>query len=188
MSNVTRTNTTAPVQLAPYDPTWPQLFEQERAVLADTLLPWLVGPIEHIGSTAIQGMAAKPVIDIMAAVRDLDSSRPAIVELSKVGYCYWPYRETIMHWFCKPSEAIRTHHLHLVPIGSQLWLDRLTFRDFLRGNPNVAADYASLKQELARRYEWDREAYTDGKRPFVERILELAARGKQPSEVLQASR
>ena len=125
-------------------------------------------------------MAAKPVLDIMAAVRDLDSSRSAIVELSKVGYCYWPYRETTMHWFCRPSEAVRSHHLHLVPFGSQLWLDRLAFRDFLRRNPNAAADYARLKQELARRYEWDRETSTDAKRPFVERILELASREKPP--------
>lgn len=174
------TNTTAPVRIAPYDPKWPELFEHERAALAVALSPWLVGPIEHIGSTAVPGLAAKPVIDIMAAVRDLDSSRPAIEALTKVGYCYWPYREDVMHWFCKPSDALRTHHLHLVPLRSQLWLDRLAFRDYLRSNPTIAAEYATLKRELARQYEWDRETYTDAKLPFVERVLKLAARRDGP--------
>ena len=76
-----------------------------------------------------------------------------------------------MHWFCKPSPEFRTHHLHMVPIGSQLWNDRLAFRDALRGNPTLAAEYATLKTGLAVEFREDREAYTDAKTPFVIRVL-----------------
>ena len=97
------------------DPTWPTRFQEEADVLRRALATWLVGPIEHIGSTAIAGLAAKPVIDIMAAVQTLEASRPAIAAAADVGYCYAPYRPEFEHWFCKPSPAFRTHHLHLVP-------------------------------------------------------------------------
>jgi GrpB-like predicted nucleotidyltransferase (UPF0157 family) len=164
----------APVYVVPYDPVWPERFAQERMALKAVLAPWLAGPIEHVGSTAVPGLAAKPVIDIMAGVRNLDSSRPAIEALSALGYCYWPYRAELMHWFCKPSAAHRTHHLHLVQFQSQLWLDRIAFRDILRTHPTIAEDYANLKHSLAKAYEFDREAYTDAKLPFVERVLSIA--------------
>jgi GrpB-like predicted nucleotidyltransferase (UPF0157 family) len=77
-----------------------------------------------------------------------------------------------MHWLCKPSAQHRTHHLHLIPFGGQLWNERLVFRDHLRSNPRVAADYAALKYELAERYRTDREAYTDAKGEFVRAIVE----------------
>jgi GrpB-like predicted nucleotidyltransferase (UPF0157 family) len=167
----------APVHIVPYDPRWPGAFGLERDALASLLSPWLAGPIEHVGSTAVPGLDAKPVIDIMVGVLGLEASRPAIAALTRAGYCYWPYREDVMHWFCKPSDSFRTHHLHLVPFESELWRDRLTFRDFLRTHPDVAAEYASLKHGLARSYEFDREAYTDAKGPFVARVLKLARRG-----------
>ena len=93
----------AAVELVPYDLSWPALFDQERAVLASTLAPWLAGPIEHIGSTAVPGLIAKPVIDIMAAVENLDASRASISAVAEIGYVYFPYRADVMHWFCKPS-------------------------------------------------------------------------------------
>lgn len=167
----------APVHLAPYNPSWPSAFEVERGALERTLKPWLSGPIEHIGSTAVAGLLAKPVIDIMAAVDTLDVSRPAIPVLVGLGWAYFPYRAEVMHWFCKPSPAFRTHHLHLVPFNSPLWTERLAFRDYLRRNPTVAAEYAQLKRELAERYEFDREAYTDAKGPFVRRVLDRARPG-----------
>ena len=166
----------APVHLTPYDPSWPSLFEVERAVLERTLAPWLSGPIEHVGSTAVPGLVAKPVIDMMAAVDTLKMSRPAIPALVELGWVYFPYRAEAMHWFCKPSPAFRTHHLHLVPFGSPLWTERLAFRDCLRRDPVVAAEYARLKRELAERYQFDREAYTEAKSPFVQRVLDHALR------------
>ena len=161
----------APIHIVPYDPSWPARFAEERAALARVLAPWLAGPIEHIGSTAVPGLVAKPVIDIMAAMESLDASRPALGAVAALHYVYFPYRAEIMHWLCKPSDEVRTHHLQLVPYGSALWHDRLTFRDRLRADARVAAEYAALKLSLAARYEFDREAYTDAKEPFVRRIV-----------------
>lgn len=163
-----------PISLAPYDPAWPGLFLEESRQLEVVLRPWLAGAIEHIGSTAVRGLTAKPVIDIMAAVLDLESSVPARDAVAQLGYVYFPYRAEVMHWFCKPSPEHRTHHLHLVPAGSALWAERLLFRDYLRSTPAAAAEYAALKIELAARYRFDRETYTDAKSDFVRSILELA--------------
>jgi GrpB-like predicted nucleotidyltransferase (UPF0157 family) len=164
----------APVELVPYDPTWPARFAQERALLERLLAPWLAGSIEHIGSTAIPGMLAKPIIDVMVPVADLDAARPAIAAAEGAGYVHYPYRADVMHWFCKPSAALRTHHLHLVPHDSRLWHERLAFRDRLRAERGLAAEYSALKIALARRFRHDREAYTDSKGPFVARVLALA--------------
>jgi GrpB-like predicted nucleotidyltransferase (UPF0157 family) len=161
----------APIHVVPYDRSWPARFAEERDALSRQLAPWLTGPIEHIGSTAVVGLVAKPVIDIMAAVESLDASRPAMAAAADIQYVYFPYREDLMHWLCKPSDEVRTHHLHLVPHNSALWHERLAFRDLLRTNADVAADYAALKLSLAAKYEHDREAYTDAKEPFVRRAL-----------------
>src|SRR5215470_10507554 len=99
-----------PVIVEPYDPAWPAKFEAERKALEPVLARWLVGPIEHIGSTAVPGLPAKPVIDIMRAVRNLTSSKLAIEALLPLRYCYFDYRADVMHWFCKASEVERTHH------------------------------------------------------------------------------
>ena len=170
-------NGEASVQIVPYDPAWPSLFEQERTLLEAALETWLTGPIEHFGSTAVPGLPAKPVIDVMAGVESLDASRDAIPAAGGLGYVYYPYRPDVMHWFCKPSAAFRTHHLHLVPVNSRLWIERLAFRDYLRKQPALAAEYADLKVGLAKQFEFDREAYTDAKGPFVQRVLALALPG-----------
>ena len=163
-----------PVHIVIYDASWPRRFEEERALLTEILAPWLAGPIEHVGSTAVPGLAAKPVIDIMAGVESLPSSRPAIEAVARHGYCHFAYRPESMHWFCKPSPMARTHHLHLVPFGSPLWAERLAFRDHLRTHPEVAREYERLKRELAERYRFEREAYTDAKEPFVARVVAVA--------------
>ena len=167
----------APIELVDYDPGWPARFAAERTLLLQALGRWLAGPIEHIGSTAIPGMAAKPVIDIMAAVAGLEAARPAIAAAEAIGYVHFPYRADVMHWFCKPSAAQRTHHLHLIPHGSALWHDRLAFRDRLRVDRALAGEYRALKAALALRYPGDREAYTDAKGPFVARVLALCRAG-----------
>jgi GrpB-like predicted nucleotidyltransferase (UPF0157 family) len=112
------------------------------------------------------------VIDIMAAVESLDASRPVISAAEAAGYIYWPYKANIMHWFCKPSDAHRTHHLHLVPYGSSLWRARLAFRNALRADAHLAREYAELKYSLASKYRDDREAYTQSKTGFVHEVLE----------------
>jgi GrpB-like predicted nucleotidyltransferase (UPF0157 family) len=164
----------APVEIVPYDSAWPLLFEEERQALGRTLAAWLAGPIEHIGSTAIPGLAAKPVIDIMAGVQTLDASRSAIDAAARLGYCYFPYRPDSEHWFCKPSPAFRTHHLHLVPFGNEQWRGAIAFRDYVRSHPAIAAEYEVLKRRLAGEFPVDREAYTHAKHPFIERITSVA--------------
>ena len=110
----------------------------------------------------------------MAAVRTLEGSRPAVAAAVDLGYCYAPYQPDLEHWFCKPSPAFRTHHLHLVPLGSPQWIGPIAFRNYLRVHQAVAEDYETLKQELAQRYQFEREAYTEAKRPFITRVTDLA--------------
>ena len=161
----------APIEIAAYDDSWPLKFEIERASLEAALAPWLIGAIEHIGSTAVPNLSAKPVIDIMAPVHSLQVSRRAIEAAAALGYVYYPYKSEVMHWFCKPSPAHRTYHLHLVPKESELWHRQLAFRDALRRNQSLAAEYANLKKSLSEKFRLDREAYTEAKVPFIERVL-----------------
>jgi len=167
----TPTSEDEPVEVVPYSENWPALFVAEAALLQTALSPWLVAKIEHVGSTAVVGLLAKPIIDIMAPVQELASSRPAIEAALSVGYCYYPYKPSEMHWFCKPTPAARTHHLHLIPWKSRLWQERLAFRDALRMNAELAQEYGSLKLRLAAQYPHDREAYTESKAPFIASVL-----------------
>jgi GrpB-like predicted nucleotidyltransferase (UPF0157 family) len=167
-----RTNEEAPIELVPYSEEWPARFALEATLLREALGPWLVAGIEHIGSTAVPGLVAKPVIDIMGPVRDLQGACSAIPSVERLGYWYFPYMPTQMAWFCKPSAQFRTHHLHLVPYGSALWRDRLDFRDALRSDADLATQYRELKVGLAAKHRTDREAYTDGKTAFVQAALQ----------------
>lgn len=164
----------APVILEEYDSSWPSKFEEEKEYLMAVAGKWHFGSIEHVGSTAVPGMVAKPVIDVMFGVKTLDESRPAIEALVEAGYEYWPYKTEVMHWFCKPSDVFRTHHLHLIPYESPLWQERIKFRELLRSDDKVATEYANMKRELAATYREDREAYTDKKWPFIQRVLQSA--------------
>lgn len=163
--------TEARIHIVPYDPTWAIKFESEKALLDVLLASWRRGPIEHVGSTAVVGLCAKPVIDVMVGVASLRESEPAKDALRGAGYQYAEYKTDVMHWFCKPSFAMRTHHLHLIPHASPLWHDRLKFRDLLRADSTLAKAYAALKLDLARQFEFDREAYTDGKSSFIAHAL-----------------
>jgi len=160
-----------PVRVAAYDPGWGAQFEAERAALRKCIGPWVTGGIHHVGSTSVPGLPAKPVIDIMAGVESLDRSRPCIEKVTSLNYLYAPYLGDVMHWFCKPHPARRTHHLHLVPAGSRRYLDELAFRDALRGDPALAQRYAALKLDLAARFRDDRDGYTQHKTFFVGEVL-----------------
>ena len=165
--------------LRPYDATWPAQFEREAKVLTEALGSHIAGGVHHVGSTAVPGLTAKPIIDIMIGVRDLDSSRPCIDLLAEFDYCYAPHRGDVMHWFCKPSPARRTHHLHLVPTGSQRFTDVLAFRDYLRTHPEAVEQYEKLKRQLAVQHAHDRDAYTDGKSAVVAAITADARRWQE---------
>jgi GrpB-like predicted nucleotidyltransferase (UPF0157 family) len=160
-----------PIRIVPYDPGWPALFEEERAALDEAIGRWATGGIHHIGSTAVPGLDAKPIVDILVGVEDLEGSKAAFGPLDELGYLYAPYRVEEMHWFCKPHPSRRTHHLHLVSAGSSRFRDELAFRDRLRADPQLAAQYAELKHRLGARLEHDREAYTDAKADFIRSAL-----------------
>jgi GrpB-like predicted nucleotidyltransferase (UPF0157 family) len=160
-----------PIRLSPYDPAWPARFEEERTALAGAIGEWIVGGIHHVGSTAMPGLEAKPIIDILVGVRDLEESRECFEPVAHLGYSYAPYLPDEMHWFCKPHPSRRTHHLHLVPAGSQRYRDELVFRDRLRADAAVAGEYASLKRELTKQFARDRESYTEAKSDFIRRVL-----------------
>lgn len=159
------------IELEKYNDQWPVLFERERHVLLQVASGWLCGTIEHVGSTSVPGLSSKPVIDIMFGVRSLADSEPAIEALSNIGYCYYPYKAEAMHWFCKPRPEYRTHHLHLIPYESELWNERIKFREILRANSDIAGKYSELKASLAKENSIDREAYTEKKWPFIQGVL-----------------
>ncbi len=165
------------VEIAPYDPNWPALFEAERAKIA-AQFPSLITRIEHYGSTAVPGLAAKPVIDMLIEVRTLVRAQAEIAPaLEAEGYDYF-WRPThgddgppFYCWFIKRDRAgARTHHLHMVEVDFPQWR-QLEFRDALRADPARAAAYEALKRKLAAAFAHDREAYTEGKGAFVEEIL-----------------
>jgi GrpB-like predicted nucleotidyltransferase (UPF0157 family) len=119
----------------------------------------------------VPGLDAKPIIDILVGVKDLASSRACFDPLGELDYLYAPYRSEEMHWFCKPHPARRTHHLHLVPVGSPRYEKELEFRERLRADHTLADEYADLKRSLASQFRNDREGYTDAKAEFIRRAL-----------------
>jgi GrpB-like predicted nucleotidyltransferase (UPF0157 family) len=149
-------------------------------LLERVLAPWLEGGIHHVGSTAIPGIAAKPIIDMMAGVRDLEEARAAFDPLGEQSYLYDPHRPGIAHHFAKHSRHLPeiTHGLHLTEPGSDLWRERLAFRDTLRGDPDLAAEYEALKLRLAEAFRDDGSRTSLAKGAFVTRVL--ASVGLQP--------
>ncbi len=160
-----------PIRLVAYRSEWPARFERERVLLDRAIGNWVVGGIHHVGSTAVPGLEAKPIIDILAGVADLATSRACFEPLAELDYLYAPYRQEEMHWFCKPDPRRRSHHLHLVPVDTARFRDELAFRDLLRADPETAEAYRALKHRLAGRFEHDREGYTDAKAEFIARAL-----------------
>ena len=157
----------APIQIVDYDPSWPARFNSEVARLAAVVTLKL----QHIGSTAVPGLAAKPIIDLMAVVDDLDAPISALVE--RGGYAYpAAYNATLTQrrWLCRPSATHRTHHLHLVADPDEL-IRHIDFRDALRADAQLAQQYAVLKRDAAARLSDDREGYTATKTPFVRRVV-----------------
>jgi GrpB-like predicted nucleotidyltransferase (UPF0157 family) len=166
-----------PVLLEPFNPAWSEQFANERDRLLD-LLPGRFAAIEHFGSTAVPGLLAKPVIDILTGLSALDDADPLIAPLTVLGYHYpVEFNSTLSdrRWLMRQHRGRRTHHLHLVVFGGPVWLRELHFRDLLRSNRVVAGRYAALKTELATTYSGDREAYTRAKGAFIASILGAAA-------------
>ncbi|GAB4053581.1 GrpB family protein [Catellatospora paridis] len=163
------------IVIVPYDARWPALFEAQRVRVAVVLAPVLVGAVEHIGSTAVPGLPAKPIIDMLARVSGHEAAGPVAARLVEIGWVAAPEPSdgALRRWsYCYPDMARRSHHLHVVEHASDGWPTWLAFRDRLRADPAAAARYAALKTELAARDRHDRVAYRAGKAPFIEAVLD----------------
>ena len=152
-----------------YDPAWPAAFDAEASRLRSVLTPLA---IEHFGSTAVPGLASKPVIDLLVVVPSLEAAPALERALATLGYDFWrdnPRKDRL--FFVKgmpPRGSQRTHHVHISEPDGEL-VERLLFRDHMRSNPTDRDRYAALKEDLAGRYRFDREAYTEAKAPFGDR-------------------
>ena len=156
-----------------YDPKWPVLFETEKAELMEAIGHY-VADIQHIGSTAVEGLAAKPVIDILVGLRRLLDAQDCILPVEGMEYEYVPEFEDEFperRYFRKTTNGKRTHQIHMVEIDSDFWKRHLAFRDKLRSNKTASDDYAALKKDLAEKFTNDRKGYTNAKTEFIENIL-----------------
>jgi GrpB-like predicted nucleotidyltransferase (UPF0157 family) len=161
------------VRLEPHDARWAGQFASERDRLLK-LLPGHFTAIEHIGSTAVPRLAAKPIIDLIAGVGSIGEADALLDSLCSNGYVTsGDFNATLSdrRWLMRHAAGRRTHHLHLVVFGSDIWLRWLRFRDLLRASPEIAADYGNLKRELAVQHHHDREAYTRAKSAFIDVVL-----------------
>ncbi len=165
------------VEVVDYRPEWAQLFATEKTLLSDAL-GQPDATIEHIGSTSVPGLAAKPVIDIMIGLPDFSLANSFVPHIVALGYDYIAKYEEIMperRYFRKLVEDRHTRHIHMVEIGSEFWQRHLLFRDYLRTNAQAVQEYADLKKSLAMREWQDRNEYTDAKTEFIKNTEQQAA-------------
>jgi GrpB-like predicted nucleotidyltransferase (UPF0157 family) len=164
------------VEVADPDPEWADRFAEQRVMLEELLRPWLTGPVEHIGSTAVPGLRAKPVIDMLAPVGSLPGARAAVPVLADAGWLFWP-EDPCGHyrlWLLRPRPEARTHHLQVVEAGHPHAGALLAFRDALRADAGLRREYAILKGRLAEQHRDNRNAYTNAKEVFIRRTLHQA--------------
>lgn len=169
---MTEFNPNEAVAIADYDPAWPERFAREaaaiRAVMGDEIIE-----LEHIGSTSVPGLPAKPTIDMLLAVDTFAPLDHYSAVLAPLGYKHQPHvndSERLFFWKGSP----RVYHLHLVEYATWEHQRHLLFRDYLRAHAEVAAQYAALKRKLAQRYKHDRTAYTSAKSEFINTTVEQA--------------
>ena len=168
------------VKLVPHNSKWAELFEEEKQILKKTFGDTILA-IEHIGSTAVPGIPAKPIIDINVGVESLDVAQSMKEKFEKLGYEHRPFvpgkTKDDLKWqelYVKGPEARRTHYVHVTVLGNNHWENDLLFRDYLRKNPERAKQYAELKEQLAQNYADDRGTYTKNKGQFINATLEMA--------------
>jgi GrpB-like predicted nucleotidyltransferase (UPF0157 family) len=172
------------IEIVAYDPAWPAAFASEAARLRAVLPPDLIGRIEHFGSTAVPGLSAKPIIDMLVEVRSLEAVAQQIAPvLQAQGYeFFWRASEpglpgVAYAWFIRRDAAgRRTHHIHFLETGAPEWA-RLTFRDYLIAHPDTAQAYDVLKRRIAAAFPEDRVAYAKAKTRFIEDVTRLAEGG-----------
>lgn len=162
-----------PVEVVPYDPSWPDAFEEWRRRLAEALGETAVR-IEHVGSTAVAGLAAKPVVDVQVSVPDVEDEAAYVPGIEALGVPL-RFREPGHRYFRPPAGEPRSVQIHVCEAGSDWEQEHLRFRDRLLADPELREAYGRLKLELAEHYHDDRLAYTDAKTAFILDALEDAA-------------
>lgn len=163
-----------PISIIAYDPEWANWFAAEKQQLLDVLRPQEVW-IEHIGSTAVPGLAAKPILDIAAALADRELIQSYLKKLRSLGYEEVPIDPRFeRRLFSKGPYNEGTHHLHVTTYGTQTWAEPLLFRDYLRAHPELVTAYATVKREAAARYQNDLNGYHDHKSVFIAQLMEEA--------------
>jgi GrpB-like predicted nucleotidyltransferase (UPF0157 family) len=175
------------LEIAPYDPAWPEAFSTERDKIA-AVLGELAVRIDHHGSTSVAGLAAKPIIDIQVSVRRLQPIEDYQIRLEQLGYVHVPHPDdSFCRFFHRPAAWPHTHHVHVVKSGSLEERRTLAFRDYLREHPGVARQYEQLKRELVARHSvatfGTRQAYAEAKTAFIARITERALMEGFPREL-----
>ena len=174
------------VIVSPYSTEWPNLFCAVRAELLSVFGP-IVVEVEHIGSTSVPRLAAKPVIDVLLGAHSLGDIESHIRPLGELGYLYVPKYERelpMRRYFVKSSAATLRIHLHAVELHSQIWQAHLTFRDALRTDAKLRARYQSLKLHLAQVFGNDKSAYTAAKDPFIQSVLTAASQSEHVGQSL----
>lgn len=160
------------VRVEPHQTEWQECYQAEI-----TRLSALIGDdsirFEHVGSTAIKSLPAKPVIDILAVTDNSDTVASISNSVTRAGYEFRPDDKNRL-FFAKGPADNRTHYLHVASEGSEYARGMLAFRDYLRRSPSIAAAYADLKQSLAEQFPEDRDSYTKAKSEFVEKVLDEA--------------
>jgi GrpB-like predicted nucleotidyltransferase (UPF0157 family) len=169
------------LRIVDYDPGWPAEFERERKRLIQALGD-LVVAVEHIGSTAVPGLAAKPIIDIAVAVRDLGHADECTPIIEDLGYQRHPAGDFEGRLFFRClAGGVPTHHLSVTERSTDFWRDHLLFRDYLRQHPDAARTYGDLKKRLAAEYGSDRAGYTYAKTSFIEKVVGRGWIGQPPA-------
>jgi GrpB-like predicted nucleotidyltransferase (UPF0157 family) len=166
----------AAIVIVEYDPQWPIIYQKEKEAILEALGDLVLG-IEHMGSTAVPGLPAKPLIDICLGLRQIDDAMKCVEPLSLLGYEYVPEYEKVLserRYFRKGPPGRRTHHLHMWEMNTEGWKRHVLFRNLLRADPDMAQQYLTLKQELAQKYGNNRPAYSDAKSAFIEPVLAKA--------------
>ncbi len=174
-----KTSKTDSIELVAYDANWPTMAQAEMQILRELLPQKYVIDIQHVGSTAVPNLIAKPIIDLQIAVTSLNKIKlTAIALLESIDYVFWDENpDNTRLFFAKGAPPLgkqRTHHVHIVELDSHHWREKILFRDYLIAHPELAHQYADLKLNLQKQYQFDREKYTTAKTEFIQHALELA--------------
>jgi len=168
------------IRIVAYDPAWAVEAQDELRRIKETLGPLAVR-LEHVGSTAVPGLAAKPILDLQLSVADIQMRTRYVGALERLGYLFVPDPEFAdFHFFAKPPTRPRSHHLHVCQLGSEHEARHLAVRDFLRAHRHEAAKYEALKREVLERHPQDRLAYIAGKERYLSDLQVRAVEWAEP--------